>query len=161
LTREASPIQTCKLIITSHSISLNCSQDLMSNKLVTVHFIMVFWTWFLVSVQLSMRYRTTNLNRISQRYVSAYMRIYSLIGITLMTTNNQINSAMSSQRSNDFTSLKHPMLEYILTNRNSDTLQPPIPKSSCKSNRGTNHPRLAHELCPRKWLDKFDIDVDL
>ncbi|KAG2061330.1 hypothetical protein BDR06DRAFT_1001639 [Suillus hirtellus] len=53
-----------------------------------------------------------------------------------------INSAMSSQRSNDFTSLKHPMLKYILTNR-------------------TNHPRLACELCPRKWLDKFDIDVDL
>lgn len=75
--------------------------------------------------------------------------------------NNQINSAMSSQRSDDFASLKHPMLEYILTNRNSDTLQPPIPKSSCKSNRGTNHPRLARELCPRKWLDKFDIDVDL
>ncbi|KAG2086243.1 hypothetical protein BD769DRAFT_1782539 [Suillus cothurnatus] len=72
-----------------------------------------------------------------------------------------INSAMSSQRSDDFASLKHPMLEYILTNRNSDTLQPPIPKSSCKSNRGTNHPRLARELCPRKWLDKFDIDVDL
>ncbi|KAG2072181.1 hypothetical protein BDR04DRAFT_1230715 [Suillus decipiens] len=72
-----------------------------------------------------------------------------------------INSAMSSQRSDDFASLKHPMLEYILTNRNSDTLQPPIPKSSCKSNQGTNHPRLARELCPRKWLDKFDIDVDL
>ncbi|KAG0692840.1 hypothetical protein DFH29DRAFT_1008051 [Suillus ampliporus] len=72
-----------------------------------------------------------------------------------------INSAMSSQRSDDFASLKHPVLEYILTNRNSDTLQPPIPKSSCKSNRGTNHPRLARELCPRKCLDKFDIDVEL
>ncbi|KAG1846741.1 hypothetical protein F4604DRAFT_1976456 [Suillus subluteus] len=72
-----------------------------------------------------------------------------------------INSTMSSQRSDNFASLKHPMLKYILMNRNSNTLQPPIPKSSCKSNRGTNHPWLAHELCPRKWLDKFDIDVDL
>ncbi|KAG2119873.1 uncharacterized protein F5147DRAFT_647738 [Suillus discolor] len=41
-----------------------------------------------------------------------------------------INSAMSSQRSDDFASLKHSILKYILTNRNSDTLQPPIPKSS-------------------------------
>ena len=39
-------------------------------------------------------------------------------------------------------------------------LQPPIPKSSCKSNRDVNHPQLARELCPRKWLDEFDKDPD-
>ncbi|KAG2336867.1 hypothetical protein BDR05DRAFT_1005510 [Suillus weaverae] len=44
-----------------------------------------------------------------------------------------INSAMSSQQSNDFASLKHPVLEYILTDRNSNTLQPPIPKSSSEA----------------------------
>ncbi|KAG2123251.1 hypothetical protein DEU56DRAFT_917560 [Suillus clintonianus] len=72
-----------------------------------------------------------------------------------------IHSSMSSQRSDDFSSLKYSMLEYILANRSTDTLQPPIPKSSCKSNRGVNHPRLARELCPKKWLDEFDKDTDL
>ncbi|KAG2086775.1 hypothetical protein BD769DRAFT_1681033 [Suillus cothurnatus] len=72
-----------------------------------------------------------------------------------------ISSSMSSQRSDDFSSLKYSMLEYILANRSTDTLQPPIPKSSCKSNRGVNHPRLARELCPKKWLNEFDEDTDL
>ncbi|KAG1809626.1 uncharacterized protein BJ212DRAFT_1484330 [Suillus subaureus] len=39
-------------------------------------------------------------------------------------------------------------------------LQPPIPKSSCKSNHGLNHPRLVRELCPRKWLEVFDEDAN-
>ncbi|KAG1801428.1 uncharacterized protein HD556DRAFT_1304535 [Suillus plorans] len=72
-----------------------------------------------------------------------------------------ISSSMSSQRSDDFSSLKYSMLEYILANCSTDTLQPPIPKSSCKSNRGVNHPRLARELCPKKWLNEFDDDADL
>ncbi|KAG2345779.1 hypothetical protein BDR05DRAFT_997877 [Suillus weaverae] len=53
-----------------------------------------------------------------------------------------ISGSMSSQRSDDFSSLKYSILEYILANRSTDTLQPPIPKTSCKSNRGVNHPRL-------------------
>ncbi|KAG1822071.1 uncharacterized protein BJ212DRAFT_1477900 [Suillus subaureus] len=48
-----------------------------------------------------------------------------------------INSSMSSQHSDNFSSLKYSMLEYILANHSTDTLQPP------------------------KWLDEFDKDTNL
>ncbi|KAG1838104.1 hypothetical protein DFJ58DRAFT_734028 [Suillus subalutaceus] len=49
---------------------------------------------------------------------------------------------MSSQRSDNFASLKHPMLEYILMNCNSDTLQPPIPKSSSDAIYNSEDPNI-------------------
>ncbi|KAG1811736.1 uncharacterized protein BJ212DRAFT_1483468 [Suillus subaureus] len=75
-----------------------------------------------------------NLNELSYDELKPYLTV--------------INSLMSSQHLDDLSSLKHSVLEYILADCTTNTLQPPILKSSCKSNRGLNHPWLAWELCP-------------
>lgn len=55
-------------------------------------------------------------------------------------------------------SLKHGILEYMLLDPESGSLQRPIPKSKLESGRGFNHPDTAALLCPVRRIERFVKD---
>lgn len=51
-------------------------------------------------------------------------------------------------------------MQYLMPNPVTDVLQPPIPDSPYKSDRGFHHPVIAKLLCPVSVLDDFNLDPE-
>jgi hypothetical protein len=73
---------------------------------------------------------------------------------------SQLTVAANRARQEDSASLKSKILEYILPDPNSDTLEPALPGSSGKSSRGFNHPITAYHLCPIDWMGDYKDHIE-
>ncbi|KAF8887133.1 hypothetical protein BD779DRAFT_1528263 [Infundibulicybe gibba] len=68
-----------------------------------------------------------------------------------------IASTANQARSDDISSLKWNVLEYVMKNPKTESLTPPIPMGTSKGmSRGFRHLFLARLLCPRRLCGTFD-----
>ena len=68
---------------------------------------------------------------------------------------SQLTVVANKARQEDTASLKSKILEYILPDPNTDTLEPALTGSHGKSSRGFNHPVTAYYLCPVDWMGTY------
>ena len=88
------------------------------------------------------------------------MHICDLIYFSDDEQPSQLTVAANKARAEDLASLKGKILEYILPDPNTDTLEPALTGTHGKSSRRFNHPIIAYYLCPINWMDKYEDHIE-
>jgi hypothetical protein len=69
-----------------------------------------------------------------------------------------MNKAIIGAACDDRKGLKNDLITYIVKDRKTETIRPPILREEGKSVRGFAHKRTARLLCPQSLLAEFNAD---